>query len=58
MSLIIKDQRIYTFQKVKILSVVLDSELHYSSHIARTCKQDINIVLALKQLKNLRPKAI
>ncbi len=55
--LVIKDQRIHASQEVKILGVLLDSELRYSSAIARLCKQGINAVLALKQLKNPRPKA-
>ena len=58
MLLVIKDRRIRDSQQVKILGDVLDSELRYSSHIARACKRGINAVLALKRLKNLRPKAI
>lgn len=51
MPLIIKNQRIHASQEVKILGVVLDFELRYSSHITQACKQGIIAVLALKQLK-------
>ena len=55
--LVIEDQRILASQEVKILGVILDSELPYSNHIARACKQGIIAVLALKRPKNMRPEA-
>lgn len=48
---IIQDQEIYTSHEIKILDVILDTELHYSTHIAQVCKHGINAVLALKQLR-------
>ena len=55
--LVIKDQRLYASQEDKIPGFVSDSELRYSSHIVRACKQGINAVFALKRLINLRPEA-
>lgn len=56
--LIIKNQKIYAFQKIKIFDVILDFEVHYSNYITQVCKQGINAVVILKQLKNLRLEAI
>lgn len=48
MLLIIENQKIYAFQEIKILDIVLDYKLSYSSHIAQVCKQGLNAVLTLK----------
>lgn len=41
---------------VKILGVILDQKLNYKAHIAQASKKGVNAALALKRLKNLRPK--
>ncbi len=42
--------------QVKILGVILDQKLNYKAHIARASHKGVNAALALKRLKNLRPK--
>lgn len=42
--------------EVKILGVILDQKLSYKLHIAQAAKKGIKAALAIKRLRNLRPK--
>lgn len=42
--------------QVKVLEVILDQKPNYEAHIARASEKGVNAALALKRLKNLRPK--
>ena len=41
---------------MKLLKVVFDQKFTYKHHIAKAAKKNIKVALALKWLKNLRPK--
>lgn len=42
--------------QVKILGVVFNQKLNYKVYIIQASQKGVNLVLALKRLKNLRPK--
>lgn len=42
--------------RIKILGIIFDQNLKYREHILRARDKGIKAVLALKQLKNLRPE--
>ena len=45
-----------TFINTKILGVVMDCELRYKQHIARTAAKGLAAALALRRLKMLSPR--
>jgi hypothetical protein len=51
----VKGETIAPASTAKILGVVLDSELWYRNHIARTATKGLKAALALKRLKMLSP---
>jgi hypothetical protein len=53
--LTVKGQTVAPKPKAKILGVVLDSELQYKNHIARTATKGLKAALALQRLKMLSP---
>lgn len=44
--------------RLKLLWVVLDQRLQYQEHISKAAKKGVLATLALKRLKNLRPKTV
>jgi hypothetical protein len=54
-SVIVKGETIAPRPTAKILGVILDSELRYKSHIARTATKGLKAALALKRLRMLSP---
>ena len=52
---IVKGETVAPKPTAKILGVILDSELRYKGHIARTATKGLKAALALKRLKMLSP---
>ena len=52
---IVKGETVAPKPTAKILGVILDSELRYKGHIARTTTKGLKAALALKRLKMLSP---
>ena len=52
---IVKSETVAPKPTAKILGVILDSELRYKGHIARTATKGLKAALALKRLKMLSP---
>jgi ribonuclease HI len=42
----------------KLLGVVMDQQLRFTQHVARTAKRGLQVAMALKRLKSLRPAAV
>jgi ribonuclease HI len=53
---LIKGERVYPQDKVKILGVTMDSQLRYRQHIARVSSRALEAAIELKRLKGL-PRA-
>ena len=51
----VKGNAIVPKSKAKILGVIMDTQLQYRSHIARTATKGLKAALALKRLKMLSP---
>ena len=54
---IVKGKTVVPEPTAKILGVILDSELRYKSHIARTATKGLKAALALKRLRMLSPSS-
>ena len=54
---IVKGETVAPKPTAKILGVILDSELRYKGHIARTATKGLKAALALKRLKMLSPSS-
>jgi hypothetical protein len=52
----VKGDMVQPKESVKILGVVMDCELRYKQHIARTAAKGLTAALALKRLKMLSPR--
>ena len=52
---IVKGETVAPKPTAKILGVILDLELWYKGHIARTATKSLKAALALKRLKMLSP---
>jgi hypothetical protein len=51
----VKGQRVLPQETAKILDVVMDSELRYKQHLARTATKGLQAALALKSLRMISP---
>jgi hypothetical protein len=53
--IIVKGQQVLPQESAKILGVVIDSELRYKEHLARTATKGLQAALALKRLRMISP---
>ncbi|RKK24129.1 hypothetical protein BFJ67_g16781 [Fusarium oxysporum f. sp. cepae] len=52
---IIKGERVFPKDQVKILGVIMDSRLHYKQHISRAATKGLEAAMELKRLKGMAP---
>lgn len=58
MSLVLNGVVIKLSSRLNLLRVVLDQRLQYQKYISKAAKKVVLAILALKRLKNLRPKTV